>query len=51
MIEQEPTGGAAMKMVKQFGIMAVVALLVNMALLAGMVWVVVWVLRALHVID
>lgn len=38
-------------MFKTFGVMAVVALILNLALLAGAVWVVVWVLRAMGVMH
>ena len=34
----------------QFGLLAVIAVVVNLALLAGAIWVVVWALRALGVI-
>lgn len=34
-----------------FGIMAIVAVLLNLAMLAGGVWVIVWVLRATGVIQ
>lgn len=37
-------------MFKQFGFLAVLAIVLNLAALAGAVWVVVWVLRATGVI-
>jgi hypothetical protein len=36
---------------KKFGVMALIALVLNLALLAGAVWVVVWVLRATGVLH
>lgn len=39
-----------MNLVKSFGLMAVVALVLNLALLGAAVWVVVWVLRHTGVI-
>ena len=36
---------------RQFGLMAAIAVALNLALLAGAVWIVVWVLRAMGVIH